>query len=107
MTYLQYWKGDSNSRYALSNAENSLDFFGNECDVRLMKHKDILLYAQHLESLGLSNTTINRKLAALSKILTVAVERDIIPFKPKIPKYKEPKGRIRILTPREEVAYHF
>jgi integrase len=51
---------------------------------------------------GLANGTINRKLAALSKMLAVAVERQGLSHKPKLPRMREGIGRIRYLTADEE-----
>ncbi|MDP6213209.1 MAG: hypothetical protein QGF32_06655, partial [Candidatus Thalassarchaeaceae archaeon] len=48
-----------------------------------------------LQELGNSNGTINRKMACLSKCLTIAVDLGIIKAKPKIRKLPEKQGRIR------------
>ncbi len=51
---------------------------------------------------GNSNSTLNRKLAALSKILSFAEERGFIQKRPKIGKYKEPGSRIRWFSDEEK-----
>lgn len=63
----------------------------------------IMAYTLYLkEERGSSNGTINRKLAALSKLLRVAAEQGYIKDKPVIRRQREPQGRIRFLTEHEE-----
>ena len=55
------------------------------------------------EASGNSNSTINRKLSALSKVMGVAIEHGGLLSKPKFPpRRKEPVGRIRQLSKDEE-----
>ncbi len=51
---------------------------------------------------GSANATINRKLAALSKVLNFAHSRQWIDGVPKIERMREPQGRIRWFTKEEE-----
>lgn len=53
---------------------------------------------------GLSQSTINRRLSALSAMLTLAVDMKWIPNKPKIPYGREKKKERRYITQEEEVA---
>jgi integrase len=55
-----------------------------------------------LRSGGASDNTLNHKMAYLSKLLTTAVDLDIIPKKPKLPKFKLAQHRTRIVEPHEE-----
>ena len=52
----------------------------------------------------LSGATVNRYLAALSKLLDYALERDLIPKKPKLPWRKEGQGRLVWFEPKEQEA---
>jgi integrase len=52
---------------------------------------------------GIKTSTVNRYMAALNTLLTLAVyEWEVIKSKPTIKRHKEPKGRIRYLSPEEE-----
>ena len=57
---------------------------------------------QALSDKGLSNGTINRKLAGLSKMLRHAVEIGLMSQAPRVGKLPERQGRIRWLTVEEE-----
>ena len=49
-----------------------------------------------------SNGTINRKTAALSKLITEAVKHGVVTNRMVIERLKEPKGRLKFLEPDEE-----
>lgn len=51
---------------------------------------------------GNSDATLNRKLAVISKALTVAEELGVIDRKPKLPRFREIEHRTRTITPEEE-----
>lgn len=56
----------------------------------------------HYHKAGLSEGTINRKFAALSKLCRRAVKTDLLDKMPYFERRKEPRGRDRFLTPKEE-----
>jgi integrase len=58
---------------------------------------------KQLQAQGLAAGTINRKLSAVSRLLSLAVEWDILAKVPKIPLQAETEGRIRYLSKAEEV----
>jgi integrase len=55
-----------------------------------------------LRTEGASDSTLNHKLAYVSKLLQTAVDLDIIPKKPKLPRFKTAQHRTRIVEPHEE-----
>jgi integrase len=57
----------------------------------------------HLRKRGNSNATINRKMAALSKLLRKAHKMGDVQSLPEFKRLKEKAGRIRFLEPDEEV----
>ena len=61
-------------------------------------------WTAELEDDGKSDATINRYLAAVSKVFTVAQDRDGVTGKPKFPRRKESAGRVRWLTATEEAS---
>lgn len=98
------WDDTRGGHTAQVNAQSALDHFGAETTLDRITTDALDEYVQALKDEGLANGTINRKLAALSKILTVAVDRRGLAYKPKLPRLREGVGRIRYLTADEERA---
>jgi integrase len=96
------WSGTANGSNAIANAQAALAYFGPTFTLEYLTADRIDEYMGHLASLGYSNATVNRKMAALSKMLTVAIERGKLSKKPVIPRKREAEGRIRFLTESEE-----
>ncbi len=59
-------------------------------------------WAETLEGRGLADGTINRYLAALSKVMSVAEEMGGLAARPKFPRRKTAQGRVRFLSKDEE-----
>lgn len=99
------WNGTKGERTALLNAQAALDYFGPDKQVSLIDSDAIDGYAAHLIAVdGNSNGTVNRKLAALSRMLTFAQENRWIASVPKVRRKKEYEGRVKFLTPEEEAT---
>ena len=82
-----------------------MQYFGRERGLDTIDTNDLDEYATDLAArLKNSDSTINRKLAALSKVMTFAMERGGLDRKPKFPFRKEYAGRIRFFTEEEEDA---
>lgn len=99
-----YWRGAKDERGSTATAEAVLEILGDSTPINSISAEDIGDLILKLESKGNSNATINRKLAALSKLFTVASERSLVAKVPKIPFRKEAKHRIRWVTDQEEVT---
>lgn len=103
-THERVWKGTRSEEAAVRNAQMAVDHFGagqllDEIDTPMIDG-----FVEALEEEGKSNATINRKLAALSKLFTVAAQRGGARGKPYFPRKRESQGRIRYLTDDEEAA---
>jgi integrase len=85
-----------------ANGELALSYFGEAAPVDTLDADRCDQFAKHLADSGLSGATVNRKMSALSKMLTVAVRKGKIQARPHIERKKEYQGRIRFLTPQEE-----
>ena len=84
------------------NAASAIEFFGPDRELDTINTTAIDEYVEYLESEGNSDATINRKMAALSKMMSVARDRGGLASKPKIPRRPESMGRIRYLSQLEE-----
>ncbi len=99
-----HWNpGESKSWEQLrANAEVALRYFGEATRVDTLTSERIDQFAKSLRDSGLAGGTINRKVSALSKLLTVAQRKGKLTARPYIERCKETPGRIRFLTPHEE-----
>lgn len=101
-THLRFWHGSKGEATAFINASQAVKFFGESCVVRNVTTAEVDSFVRKLEDDGNSNATINRKLAALSKMLRFAFEREWITKIPSLQRKKEYEGRIRFLCRDEE-----
>ena len=101
-TYKHCWAGTRSEDKTWINASKILDSLGVSRDVRKINKMDIDKMVHDFKSIGNAPSTINRKLAVLSKILTVGVELGVLDSKPPIKKLKESQGKIRWFTEDEQ-----
>lgn len=109
-----HWAGTKSEAIMKTNGRQVLGYFGADTLLNDIKTaadeeddegvKTINGFVQFLIERGDANGTINRKLACLSKFFTVAEDARALHERPKIPRRKEPKGRIRFITEEEEQA---
>jgi len=86
------------------NGLHVVEYFGRNKDVREIQMPDIADLKSHFAKRGNSTATINRKCAALSKMLHVAVEASVLAKVPKIKRNAEVKTRFRYIDETEERA---
>jgi integrase len=103
-TLTRYWKGTANETEALRCAEEVVEILGAQRHPKAVTTTDVDELITKLKSNGNSAATVNRKLAALSKMMTHALRVNIIDRKPMIERQKETEGRIRWYRPEEEAA---
>jgi integrase len=97
------WKGTSYEKVGGLNVRDAILFMGPSITLDAIDRDRIDAWLQHCEANGNSNATLNRKLAAISKVLRLAHDYDGLDAMPKMPKRrKERVGRIRFLTHDEE-----
>lgn len=84
------------------NAELVCELLGDDTPANKIDLAGLYKLRERFAAQGNSDSTINRKLAALSTMLTEAKAMGWIKDKPKIPKTKEAQGRIRYLSQEEE-----
>ena len=101
-TFEAIWENSKSEKTMMLNSGSCVDFFGKNKSLSAITTLEIQAWVGHLKGLGNSNGTINRKLAALSRILSYAKQCGKLDAVPHIPRQKEPKGRLRWLTEAEE-----
>lgn len=82
-------------------ADVVLNYFGDDRDIRSIDYAEALKFIEWLKKQGYGGSTINRYLAALSKMFTVAQRHDRKVMRPEIPRQKEGKPRKRVFTDDE------
>lgn len=101
-TYKKFWADSKSPGTSSSNAQACIDVLGEHTAPSAVDIHAIDALIEVFEGENISNSTINRRLSALSRMLTHAGEQGWIGRVPKIPKKKEPINRIRYLTVDEE-----
>ena len=99
---VRYWEGTANEKSQRSNIKLMLEYYGHSFDVSRLDVHAVDGFVGTMESQGLANATINRRLSTLSKVLTFGVDRGFLATKPKIEQKKVNNGRLRFLTEEEE-----
>jgi integrase len=98
----RFWKGTANEDKAVANAEEVIEILGAHRRPSEITPLDIDALVGELRKRGNADSTVNRKLAALGKLLSFAQSRGIIKAKPRIERQREKQGRLRYLTIEEE-----
>lgn len=100
------WKLGNNLKDAQRNGQEAVDFFGAGREVASLTNKDRDAFVDHLrEGKGRKRAiaigTVNRKLAAFSKMLSKARDAGE-PIAVRVKQFKEGQGRVRFLSEAEE-----
>lgn len=109
MTARKYWSSAKAGTTAIFNASSCIEFLGRDLHPSRVDSIAIDNLIFHFEQQGLAPATINRRLSALSRMLTFAYDRRFITHVPKIERKKEPEHRVRFITEDEEaelLAYY-
>ena len=109
------WKGIKSERSAVANALMCIDFFGGDTLLteittsRMNEFRESCkvprTFNGRLEQPNIEST-INRKIAALSRMLTTALENEKIPYLPHIPRKKEAKRKVNFLSDEQIESFH-
>jgi integrase len=104
MTAEKYWVGKPNEVNSVRNADQVVTLIGPGVHPRDVTASTVDSVVAALRKSGNSPATINRKIAALSKMLTFAASRGIVTRRPTLERETEPRGRLRWFTDAEEDA---
>lgn len=102
LTIARHWAGSKGESTTVKNAEDCVSFFGESLHPRKVSAAGIDQMIAHFLGRGLQNSTVNRKLAALSRMLTFAHSRGWIEQKPPMEKKPESQHRVRWFSDKEE-----
>lgn len=84
------------------NGRSVVDHFGRDRDIRTITSSEVALFRVAMSEKGNTTATVNRKCAALSKMLHTAQDEGIQFFMPKMHMRREEQTRFRYLDPDEE-----
>ena len=101
-TLTHHWASVKDKRGPDMNTRMVIDMLGPDLPVTKVNARRVEDMILKLTQMGNSDSTINRKLSALSTMLKYAVKHQYIPTMPAIPRRKEPENRIRWMTDEEE-----
>tara|TARA_B100001250_G_scaffold395315_1_gene400085 strand:+ start:1093 stop:2109 length:1017 start_codon:yes stop_codon:yes gene_type:complete len=96
----RYWENKDSKQ--VGNGKQIVNFFGANKDISNIDESAVEEMVEHFQDNGNSNATVNRKLAALSKMLTYAKRKKHITHTPYIEWLKEGNSRIRWVDEIEE-----
>ena len=106
-----YQARGSRNMKAISSISGQLEkFFGSNTPLKVISDDKIESFVYHCLEKGLSNATVNRKLALLSKVLKLATRwteptgTKVLREMPVMSKLPEKRGRIRVYTLEEQEA---
>lgn len=95
------WKDNKDLVGSRRRLDAVLNYFGDHTDIRSIDYQQVMSFIQHLEGKNLKGGTINRHLAVLSKMFTIAQRHDRRIMRPEITRQREGKPRQRVLTTEE------
>lgn len=96
------WIHAKGSQHCMNNGRMALRYFGEDTPLAAITAGEVDTWIKSMRDGQQGNSTINRKLSALSKMMRFAISRGGLDHRPPIPRLKEPPGRTRIVTPEEE-----
>lgn len=100
--YAMFWRGSKSDEKQVQMINLLMKYFGPKLPISEITTQKIDDYILYMKKDNKSNGTINRKLAALSKILRYAHEVGKLKHMPVFHRQKEGQNRIRWLTDDEE-----
>lgn len=103
MTAEKYWIGTKGEKTSLINANTVVNYFGEKTQPSSIDELKIHEFTMQLRKAGLAGSTINSKLAALSKMLRLAKTLKAVDEKPEIERVKNARGRETFVSEEREV----
>lgn len=105
-TIARYWVGTKNEEGASRNAQAAVDFLGANTTARSVKTPNVEAWITSLKEQNFAGATINRKLAALTKMLRLARKLGCLDVLPDVERSSEAEGKLRFLAQEEFDPLH-
>lgn len=101
-TLVRYWEGTPNERTSITNIRQLEEHFGADFPINRLDTAAVDDLVGAMEKRNLAASTINSRLATLSKAFTFAIDRGYVTNRPKIERKRVSNQRLRFLTEGEE-----
>lgn len=96
------WRNSKAEDTAIKYARQVVEYFGKDRKLDGIDRPAIIEFTRQLEAKGNADSTINKKLSALSKMMSVAVMEGRLKASVKMPRRRTDSTRLRYLEPEEE-----
>lgn len=96
------WGANASPKNNERNLKHICEIIGYDTPLREVTYAAITDMVSELQRQGNANSTINRKMATLSKLMKHARKLGQVDTLPEFPRFKESNGRIRFFTKEEE-----
>ena len=97
------WSKQKSADHTFNRMMQVINYFGDKTEVKSITSSDLESYVLHLRHIGNGPSTINRKLAIISKVMQYALRHELITTKPYVALQREPEGRVKYYTEEEEI----
>lgn len=98
----EVWHGHKSLQFFTSSCAVICEALGDHLSLDKVNRTELARLKAKLLARGNAGSTVNRRLAVLSRLLTWAAEEGVIQAVPKIGREREAAGRSRVYTPVEE-----
>ena len=103
ITWRLYWKGDKGQGCHKATINSVFRTIPSQTLLTDITPALVLEAIEEWEDEGNTGSTVNRKVSHISKMLSTAVEQDLLGVAPKLPRRKPGKHRIRWMSEQEEL----
>ena len=103
ITWRLYWKGDKGQGCHKATINSVFRTIPSQTLLTDITPALVLEAIEEWEDEGNTGSTVNRKVSHISKMLSTAVEQDLLGVAPKLPRRKPGKHRIRWMSEHEEL----
>ena len=103
LTIEHAWDGSPSEQTSVKNAQDFIELLGGPDTVATtLDQLDVTKAVSAFKKKGLMESTINRKLAAISKLFTLSRKKGLTKVRLDFDQFPEPSHRVRFYTPEEE-----
>ena len=100
-TMVRYWENGANEQTQTTNIRQITNHFGEDFLARNLSTAQLDTFVSAMEKRNLAASTINSRLATLSKAFTFGIDRGYVDTRPKIERKKVSNQRLRFFTDEE------